>query len=156
MKNPTLKRIILPTLVIAFILVGFYFFNRGEEVYLRIVEPEYGPELNADLQNLIESEKANVGIFTYAFSGDGVYELLLVDNRILDKNLYLNTEISARMYGDVLKIKIIDNDAVSEGDIAYNQKAYLILKSKPTKIETYVNGELYVVVMEESQSQIVK
>ncbi len=156
MKNIVLKRIILPILVIASLLVGFYFFNRGEEVYLRIVEPEYGPELNADLQNLIESEKAKVGIFTYAFSGDGVYELLLVDNRILDKNLYLNTEISARMYDDVLKIKIIDNDAVSEGDIVYNQKAYLILKSKPTKIEIYVNGELYEVVMEESQSQIVK
>lgn len=156
MKNSVSKGILFLTLAALLLLTGLYFFNKGDVVYLAIVEPEYGPELNLELQKLIESEKIKVGVFAYSFSEDGVYELLLVDSRFTENNLYLNTEISARMYDDVLRIKITDSDAVSDEDVAYNQMAYLILKNEPAKIETYLNGEIYEIVIEERQGQIVK
>jgi hypothetical protein len=138
------------------VALGIYKYTQGEVVYLRIVEPESGPELSVDLQNWLQSHSVNEGVFVNSYSGDGVYELLLSDNRFLDKNLYLSTEINARLHDGELRINITDSNAVTENDVSYNKNAYLILKDKPTSIKVYVNDVLQDVIVEEGKNAIVE
>ena len=135
------------------VIICFFIFwqytSKSEEVYMRIITSEDGPELSELMIAWITHEKASVGIHAYEREDNGFYELLLLDNRQQIDNLYLHTEVESRIENDVLTI-------VSDSDIQYNEKLYFILKEKPREIKIITNGNPDTLSVQSGGFQITK
>lgn len=139
-------------LVFAIVIICSFIFwqyaSRSEDVYMRVVTPEDGPELSESMTNWITQEKAFVGIHAYGREGSGFYELLVLDNRHQLDNLYLHTEAKSRIENGVLTIELTDSDATSDSEVQYNEELYFILKEKPKEIKVVVDGNPYEVALQ--------
>ncbi len=138
----TKKKIILVFIALVCVTVAGVVYNnlRGNEVYMRTVTSEEGPLLSEPMQVWIQDHRKESKISAYAYKNDGVYELLLVDNRNNSKGQYLRTKTSSKKRGTVLYVEYTDNNAASENDIQYNQENYFILNKEPSQIKLTING----------------
>jgi hypothetical protein len=137
------KKVLLVLLLLACLFGAAYAYTleQGSVVYERTVTAEEGPLLTLQIQNWIQEHRNEPKISSYAYTGDGVYELLLVDNRNDHKNQYLNTNVSTRLKGSTLYITYTDMNATDDSDVQYNQETYLILKEPPSFIKISINGD---------------
>ena len=125
----------------------------GRPVYFRVVTDD-GPALSEPMEGWIAGKENKKNIHIYSFQSTDLYELLLVDNRYAEKNLYLSSTIQAKLVSGVLKVNITDQPASDETDVQYNTKAYFILTKKPENIEVYVNDQKYTFELEVGERQI--
>lgn len=144
------KKVLLVFLLTTCLFVAVYTYEleRGSVVYERTVTSEEGPFLTTQMENWIQTHRNEPKISSYAYTGDGVYELLIVDNRNALKNQYLKTNISTRLKGDILYITYTDINATDESETQYNQETYLILKEQPSSIMMKINGDEQVLIPE--------
>jgi uncharacterized protein YxeA len=139
-RNKKNLLIILTVIICAVGAVATYKNMLEGAVYTRTVTPEDGPLLSESMQAWIADHRTERKISAYAYIKDGVYELLLLDNRNDRENQYVTTDISTKLHGNDLHIKYTDTAAVSEGNIHYNEETYLILRRPPSLITISVDG----------------
>lgn len=137
------KKVLISTLMaavcIALIVVTYKILD-GEEVYSRTVTVEEGPLMSEFMKSWVQNHRNESKISAYAYKKDGVYELLLVDNRNGQKNQYLRTDVVSKNREGTLYIEYTDTNAVSEENVQYNKETYLILTEEPSLIKLTING----------------
>jgi hypothetical protein len=127
---------------------------RGNAVYTRTVTTEEGPLLSESMHKWVEAHRVGPKISAYAYDKDGIYELILVDNRNGRENQYLRTDVKIRQWRNKLYLEFADTQAISENDIKYNQETYLILKEQPAIIKLTVNGDEEILIPETGSEPI--
>ncbi len=132
--------IIILLCLVAFGL-GAYRHHKAGVVFLQTVTGEWGPTLTTSTLEWVATQRSKPGISGYWYEGDGVYELIIVDNRYTQANLYLDTTVRARQSNQGLVITIEDQPAVDDSNVEYNQETYFILKDNPKNITLRINNE---------------
>ena len=157
LKNNQTKKY-LSFLVLLIVIVGcmMVWHNHVQQakVYFRVVTPEDGPALSEGMTNWIAEQKETAGVHAYGRSDTGFYELLLLDNRHTENNLYLHTVVQTWFKNGVLYVNLTDKNAMTESDARYNEEHYFILKEKPLDIQVVVNDKPYKLIVQNGEMQI--
>jgi hypothetical protein len=150
------KRYILAVAGILCLLVtSLYLFHMYDKdtVYVRVISEAEGPLLTSPMYAWIDEKRGGSGVHVYERTGDSYYELVFVDNRH-ESVPYTHTSSEVFLKNGELSVVLQDEPAVSESDILYNQEYYLLLKEKPASMHVSVNGERYMIRLENGDWEI--
>jgi hypothetical protein len=148
--------IIIGSLLLCAMTALGYKLKEESVVYSRVVTEENGPALTETMQGWVKNHRTEAGVSAYSYTKDGVYELILVDNRHSGPAQYLQTKYAAKQSNHTLTIEIKDIEATSEESVQYNESVYYILKEKPEVINLIINGKETTLNPEEGESAILE